>query len=298
MVMAANHDPAGTWDAMVDYAMMSRNVRALHVAVSLRQARRLQGARLLRRGRHRHGAVLGPAGDRRRREDRLPAGAGVGSADDRDVGPPRWGRSAPSGCCSPATVSRARRRWSGAWRSRRPRTQQLDERTEILLERIVGVPINQLRMMKLLVNQTLYAAGPAHDADARHDPRRDRAPHRGGLRLPAARRCRHGLPRGGARTRRALRRPRRLDVQRVEPNATTARTFKGGVRTRLQHLDVQGVGAEPERTAASPGNSIRTPVNSSETSHSRAATCSSRAARLGDTGRGWPRNSPIPSGPT
>jgi enoyl-CoA hydratase len=25
--IAANHDPAGTWDAMVDYAMMSRNVR-------------------------------------------------------------------------------------------------------------------------------------------------------------------------------------------------------------------------------------------------------------------------------
>jgi enoyl-CoA hydratase len=28
LVMAANHDPDGTWDAMVDYAMMSRNVRA------------------------------------------------------------------------------------------------------------------------------------------------------------------------------------------------------------------------------------------------------------------------------
>ena len=27
-VMRANHDPAGTWDPMVDYAMMSRNVRA------------------------------------------------------------------------------------------------------------------------------------------------------------------------------------------------------------------------------------------------------------------------------
>ena len=26
-VMAANHDPRGTWDPMVDYAMMSRNVR-------------------------------------------------------------------------------------------------------------------------------------------------------------------------------------------------------------------------------------------------------------------------------
>ena len=27
-VIAANHDPRGTWDPMVDYAMMSRNVRA------------------------------------------------------------------------------------------------------------------------------------------------------------------------------------------------------------------------------------------------------------------------------
>src|SRR2546423_9691423 len=26
-VMAANHDPSGTWDPMIDYAMMSRNVR-------------------------------------------------------------------------------------------------------------------------------------------------------------------------------------------------------------------------------------------------------------------------------
>jgi len=25
--MGANHDPAGTWDPMVDYSMMSRNVR-------------------------------------------------------------------------------------------------------------------------------------------------------------------------------------------------------------------------------------------------------------------------------
>ena len=47
-VMVANHDPAATWDPMVDYAMMSRNVRALHVAVSLQQAGRLQGPRLLR----------------------------------------------------------------------------------------------------------------------------------------------------------------------------------------------------------------------------------------------------------
>ena len=60
----------------------------VHVAVPLHQAGRLQGPRILRRRRHGHGAVLGPARDRRRREDRLPAGAGVGIADDFAVGLP------------------------------------------------------------------------------------------------------------------------------------------------------------------------------------------------------------------
>ena len=54
----------------------------------MQQAGGLQGARILRRRRYRHGAVLGPAGDRRRREDRVPARPRVGLADDRDVGPP------------------------------------------------------------------------------------------------------------------------------------------------------------------------------------------------------------------
>jgi enoyl-CoA hydratase len=40
-----------------------------------------------------------------------------------------------------------------------PAPEQLDERTEILLKRIARMPLNQLRMMKLLVNQTLYAQG-------------------------------------------------------------------------------------------------------------------------------------------
>jgi enoyl-CoA hydratase len=40
-----------------------------------------------------------------------------------------------------------------------PGAEQLDERTEILLERIARMPLNQLRMMKLLVNQSLYAQG-------------------------------------------------------------------------------------------------------------------------------------------
>ena len=35
-VITANHDPRGTWDPMVDYAMMSSNVNALHEPVPLR----------------------------------------------------------------------------------------------------------------------------------------------------------------------------------------------------------------------------------------------------------------------
>ena len=40
-----------------------------------------------------------------------------------------------------------------------PPADHLDERTEILLSRIGRLPVNQLMMMKLLVNQTLYAQG-------------------------------------------------------------------------------------------------------------------------------------------
>jgi enoyl-CoA hydratase len=40
-----------------------------------------------------------------------------------------------------------------------PSPERLDERTEVLLERIARMPVNQLMMMKLLVNQTLYAQG-------------------------------------------------------------------------------------------------------------------------------------------
>jgi len=40
-----------------------------------------------------------------------------------------------------------------------PPPDQLDERTEVLLERIARMPLNQLQMMKLLINQTLNAQG-------------------------------------------------------------------------------------------------------------------------------------------
>ena len=40
-----------------------------------------------------------------------------------------------------------------------PPPERLNERTEILVERIARMPVNQLQMMKLLVNQALYAQG-------------------------------------------------------------------------------------------------------------------------------------------
>jgi enoyl-CoA hydratase len=40
-----------------------------------------------------------------------------------------------------------------------PAPEQLDERAEALTQRIAQMPLNQLRMMKLLVNQSLYSQG-------------------------------------------------------------------------------------------------------------------------------------------
>jgi enoyl-CoA hydratase len=59
-----------------------------------------------------------------------------------------------------------------------PEPDLLDERTELLVERIVRLPLNQLQMMKLLVNQSLYAQGlhqtqligTLFDGIARHTP--------------------------------------------------------------------------------------------------------------------------------
>ena len=87
-VQMANHDPAGTWDPMVDYAMMSRFNRGF---ASLLHANKPTVAKV-------HGfcvaggtdiaLVRRPDRDRRRRQDRLPADPGLGRAGRRHVGAP------------------------------------------------------------------------------------------------------------------------------------------------------------------------------------------------------------------
>jgi enoyl-CoA hydratase len=157
-VLAANHDPDATWDPMVDYAMMGRNVEGF---MSLFRCGKPVVCRV-------HGFCVAGGTDMALCSDLLVI------AQDAKIGyPPArvWG--------SPTTALWAHR--VGAQRAKRllftgdslsgrealewglaieaPPAEELAERTEVLLERIARVPINQLMMMKLLVNQTLYAQG-------------------------------------------------------------------------------------------------------------------------------------------
>jgi enoyl-CoA hydratase len=157
-VMAANHDPAGTWDAMVDYAMMSRNARAF---MSLFHC----GIPVVCKV---HGYCVAGGTDMALCSDLL-----IIAADAKIGYPPArvWGSPTTSMWAHRLGAQRAKRllftgdclsgaealEWGLAIEA--PAPEQLNARTEILLERIARMPLNQLRMMKLLVNQSLYAQG-------------------------------------------------------------------------------------------------------------------------------------------
>jgi enoyl-CoA hydratase len=157
-VMAANHDPNGTWDPMVDYAMMGRNVRAF---MSLFRCSKPVVCRV-------HGFCVAGGTDMALCSDLLMIAA------DAKIGyPPArvWGSPTTSMWAYRLNPQRAKRllftgdSLSGAealdWglAIEAPASAALYERTEILLERIARNPLNQLQMMKLLVNQSLYAQG-------------------------------------------------------------------------------------------------------------------------------------------
>ena len=157
-VMASNHDPSGTWDAMVDYAMMSRNVRAF---MSLFHCGKPVVCKV-------HGFCVAGGTDMALCSDLLviAANAKIGYPPARV-----WGSPTTSMWMHRLGPQRAKRllftgdslsgsealEWGLAIEA--PPAENLDERTEILVERIARLPVNQLRMMKLLVNQSLYAQG-------------------------------------------------------------------------------------------------------------------------------------------
>jgi enoyl-CoA hydratase len=158
VVMAVNHDPTGTWDPLVDHAMMSRNVRAF---MSLFHCSKPVLCKV-------HGFCVAGGTDMALCSDLL-----VIAADAKIGYPPArvWGTPTTSMWAYRLGAQRAKRllftgdclsgeealEWGLAIEA--PAAEDLDERTEILLERIARNPLNQLQMMKLLVNQSLYAQG-------------------------------------------------------------------------------------------------------------------------------------------
>jgi enoyl-CoA hydratase len=157
-VMAANHDPSGTWDPMVDYAMMSRNAQAF---MSLFHCGKPVICKV-------HGFCVAGGTDMALCSDLL-----VIAADAKIGYPPArvWGAPTTSLWAHRIGAQRAKRllftgdslsgtealEWGLAIEA--PPAQQLDERAETLVARIARMPVNQLMMMKLLVNQTLYSQG-------------------------------------------------------------------------------------------------------------------------------------------
>jgi enoyl-CoA hydratase len=157
-VMIRNHDPSQVWDPMVDYAMMSRNVRAF---MSLFHCSKPVVCKV-------HGFCVAGGTDMALCSDLLviAANAKIGYPPVRV-----WGSPTTSMWAYRLGPQRAKRllftgdslsgtealEWGLAIEA--PSASALDERTEILVERIARNPINQLQMMKLLVNQSLYAQG-------------------------------------------------------------------------------------------------------------------------------------------
>jgi enoyl-CoA hydratase/carnithine racemase len=158
MVQARNHDPEGTWDPVVDYQMMSRNLRGF---MSLFHSDKPTVTKV-------HGYCIAGGTDMALCSDLIVAEdkAKIGYPPARvwgvptsalwafRVGPARAKRLLFTGDSIDGTTAVE---WGLA--AEAAPAAELDERFEALLDRIARVPINQLVMHKLLVNQALYAQG-------------------------------------------------------------------------------------------------------------------------------------------
>ena len=172
-----NHDPSEPWDPVLDWQMMSRNLRGF---MSLFHSDKPVLCKV-------HGFCVAGGSDMALCADLLVI------AEDARIGyPPArvWG--VPTSALWAARVGEQRAKrllftgdlidgrtaldWGLAIEA--PPAAELDERFEALVERVALTPVNQLVMMKLLVNQALYAQGlhatqalgVFFDGIARHTP--------------------------------------------------------------------------------------------------------------------------------
>jgi enoyl-CoA hydratase len=174
---APNHDPEEPWDPVVDWQMMSRNLRGF---MSLFHSDKPVVCKV-------HGFCVAGGTDMALCSDLLVM------ADDARIGyPPArvWGVPTSALWAFRVGDQRAKRllftgdlidgRTAHEWglAVEAPSAADLDERFEALVQRIALTPVNQLVMMKLLVNQALYsqglkatqALGVFFDGVARHTP--------------------------------------------------------------------------------------------------------------------------------
>ncbi len=158
LVQMRNHDPEGTWDPVVDYQMMSRNVRGF---MSLFHSEKPVVCKV-------HGYCVAGGTDMALCSDLVVAEdkAKIGYPPARvwgvpttamwafRIGPARAKRLLLTGDSIDGTTAVD---WGLATEA--APAAELDRRFEDLLERIARIPVNQLVMHKLLVNQALYAQG-------------------------------------------------------------------------------------------------------------------------------------------
>ena len=176
-VVMANHDPAGTWDPVTDFQMMWRNVRGF---MSLFWSEKPTICKV-------HGFCVAGGTDMALCSDLLVV------EDRAKIGyPPArvWGVPTTALWAARLGPARAKRLlltgdsitgreavdWGLAtdWAT----ASELDECFERLVQRVARLPINQLVMHKVLVNQALYAQGlhatqvlgTFFDGIARHTP--------------------------------------------------------------------------------------------------------------------------------
>lgn len=157
-VQLANHAPGRTWDPTIDYAMMSRNVKGF---MSLFHSEKPVVCKV-------HGFCVAGGTDMALCSDLLVI------AEDAKIGyPPArvWGSPTTSLWAYRLGIEKAKRLlftgdclngkeavdWGLAIEC--APADQLDARFENLLGRIARMPVNQLIMMKQLLNQTVMAQG-------------------------------------------------------------------------------------------------------------------------------------------
>lgn len=157
-VQLANHEPESTWDPMLDYAMMSRNVRGF---MSLFYSDKPVICKV-------HGFCVAGGTDMALCSDLIviEESASIGYPPARAWGVPTtalWAyRIGPEKAkrllfTGDSLTGKQAVEWGLA--SEAVAADKLDGHFESLLERVARMPVNQLVMMKLLINQTLLAQG-------------------------------------------------------------------------------------------------------------------------------------------